>query len=252
MRNKIATIIPISPKFGENIRLLPETQYLWLAYNINETKDFIMIGQKWIRKNELLKIDIEPNPNLIVYEKLREKLSYLKDNFQHKIKREDDETNILQYYKNYITMNEIFMLDIYNELGQKYNPIDEDKKNLFDVYISIYYPLIIYDRLEQIIQLLNGSNIKELQFIDLQYKTLCNDVKLETEIENTIESAKIEMKDFNDYFSTNHILQATININLSNPKNITGTTSDFKFNLYRIFDNFIVNDHYPFITYQPL
>ena len=252
MRNKIATIIPVSPKFGENIRLLPETQYLWLAYNINETKDFVMIGQKWIRKNELLKIDIEPNPNLIVYEKLREKLSYLKDNFQHKIKREDDETNILQHYENYITMNEIFMLDIYNELGQKYNPVDEDKKNLFDVYISIYFPLIIYDRLEQIIQLLNGSNIKELQFIDLQYKTLCNDVKLETEIENTIESAKIEMKEFNDYFSTNHILQATININLNNPKNLTGTTSDFKFNLYRIFDNFIVNDRYPFITYQPL
>lgn len=94
MRQKITINVPISDSFGNKTKLLPETQYFWSEYyNINGL-DEIMIGQKWIRKNELLKIDIIPNENLKVYEKLRNNLSYLKDSFGYKIKREDDETNI--------------------------------------------------------------------------------------------------------------------------------------------------------------
>ena len=48
----------------------------------------------FLLRNELLKIDIQPNENLKVYEQLKNNLSYLKDSFGYKIKREDDETNI--------------------------------------------------------------------------------------------------------------------------------------------------------------
>jgi hypothetical protein len=41
-------------------------------------RDKIMLGQKWIRRNELLSIDIEPNDNLYVYEKLKGNLKLLK------------------------------------------------------------------------------------------------------------------------------------------------------------------------------
>ena len=37
---------------------------------------------------------------------------------------------------------------------------------------------------------------------------------------------------------------------MSDDKNITGTVSKSLFNLYRIFDNFIVNEDYPFVLYQ--
>ena len=38
--------------------------------------------------------------------------------------------------------NEIYMIDIYNEFGYKYNPQPETVKNLLDVYLRIYFPKI--------------------------------------------------------------------------------------------------------------
>ena len=250
MRQKISTSLPISEKFGKSVKLLPETQYYWSEYNFNNSEDLIMIGQKWIRRNELLKIDIKPNENIKTYENLRENLSYLKDSFGYKIKREDDETNIIRLYDSFITMNEIFMIDVYNELGTNYNPEPEEKRNVYDVYINIYFPMISYERLEQIIQLLNGLNNKETLYIENAFISIRNDVKLESVIEETVEKAKTELGNFSNLFSENHIIQSIIHVNIQDPKNITGTTSEFKFNLYRIFDNFIVNDKYPFIQYQ--
>jgi hypothetical protein len=250
MRQKIAVSITISDKFGKSIKLLPESQYFWSEYNINKKTEQVMLGQKWVRRNELLKIDIVPNENIKVYEKLRNNLAYLKSSFGYKIKREDDETNIVRFYENFITMNEIYMLDIYNDLGLNYNPDQEEKRNLYDVYINIYFPLLSYERLEQIIQLLSGKNDKELQYIDAHFGTINNDIKLEHEIETVVEQAKMNLDKFDKLFSENHVIQSIIHVNIQDPKNITGTTVETKFNLYRIFDNFIVNDKYPFIQYQ--
>ena len=252
MRQKICISIPISDKFGKSIRILPETQYFWSEYEFENKIEQIMIGQKWIRRNELLKIDIKPNENIKVYEKLRNNLSYLKDSFGYKIKREDDETNIIRFYDNFMTSNEIFMIDLYNELGIYYNPESEEKRNLYDVYINIYFPMISYERLEQIIYMLNGKNEKETHFIESQIGTIRNDIKLESEIENTVEKAKIEMDKFDKLFNQNYIIQSIIHVNINDPKNITGTSINTKFNLYRIFDNFIVNNKYPFIQYQTI
>ena len=250
IRNKIAVSIPMNPKFDENIKLLPEAQYFWSEYNFEGKIDQVMLGQKWIRRNELLKIDIKPNENLKVYEKLRNNLGYLRDSFGYKIKREDDETNVLDFYEKFITNNEIFMLDIYNEFGLNYNPESEDKKNLYEVYVNIYFPGITYERMENILALLNGKNNKEILQIENIFNSIKNDVKLETEIYENVEKAKIKTKDYDKYFFENYIIQSIIHINIYDPKNITGTTSDIKFNLYRIFDNFVVNQDYPFIQYQ--
>ena len=264
MKYKIAVSIRLSNKFTKstNLNILPEAQYFWSEYNFENTTDMIMIGQKWVKRNELLKIDIKPNENLKVYEKLRNNLSYLKDSFGYKIKREDDETNIIRFYENFITNNEIFMLDLYNELGIGYNPDMEEKQNLYNVYINIYYPYVLFDRFDQIIQLLNGKNNKELHFVELQISSIQNDIKLESEIENIVEKAKIDLdkqtktdkkndkNNFNKLFDENHIIQSIIHVNMYNEKNITGTVSYNKFNLYRIFDNFVVNNKYPFIQYQ--
>ena len=267
MRNKIAVSIKLSNKFTKttNMNILPEAQYFWSEYNFQNNVDMIMIGQKWVKRNELLKIDIKPNENIKVYEKLRNNLSYLKDSFGYKIKREDDETNILRFYEDFITNNEIFMLDLYNELGVNYNPDTEDKQNLYNVFINIYYPYVLFDRFEQIIQLLNDKNNKELHFVELQIDSIHNDIKLESEIENIVEKAKIDIgmikahnsdtkikstDSFEKLFDVNHIIQSIIHVNMYNEKNITGTVSYNKFNLYRIFDNFVVNNKYPFIQYQ--
>ena len=258
IRQKISLSITISPNFGEKIRILPETQYFWTEYKIEKQNnsettiinDNVMLGQKWTRRNELLKIDIVPNDNIKVYENLRNNLGYLKDSYGHKIKREDDETNILRSYENFMNMNEIFMLDVYNELGLTYNPNSDEKKNLYDVYINIYFPLISFERFEQIIELLNQKNDKEIKYIELQFRTIYNDMKLENEIESIVEKTKLNSDYYQQLFLNNHVIQSIIHVNIQNPKNISGTTVDNRFNLYRIFDNFIPNSNYPFIQYQ--
>jgi hypothetical protein len=250
LRQKICISVPLNPKFGQDLKLVPEAQYFWSEYTFEGKIDQVMLGQKWIRRNELLKIDIKPNENLKVYEKLRNNLSYLKDSFGYKLKREDDENNILDYYDDFMTNNEIFMVDIYNEFGLNYTLESEDKKNLYEVYINIYFPGITYERMENILALLNGKDNKEIQNIENIFGTIKNDIKLETEIYENIELAKTKMATYEKYFLKNYIIQTFIHINVTDPKNITGTTSDTKFNLYRIFDNFIVNDQTPFIQYQ--
>jgi hypothetical protein len=250
IKNKICITLPLSENFGKGIKLIPEAQYFWSEYLTPKGKEDIMIGQKWIKKNELLKIDIKPNENLKTYENLRNNLSYLKDSFGHKIKREDDETNILRFYEDYMTINEIYLLDIFNDLGLNYNPNPESKRNLFEVYINIYFPMITYDRLESIINLLNNKNNNEIKLIESEFLLIKNDCKLEKEIYITVENAKNNLENFNQYFAENYIIQSNIHVNINNPKNLTGTTSDTKYNLYRIFDNFILSEEYPFIQYQ--
>ena len=158
IRNKISVSLALSEKFGSGIKFLPEYQYLWGEYDLEDKMDRIMLGQKWIRKNELLKIDIKPNENLSVYENLRNNLSYLKESFGIKIKREDDENLILRDYDDYINSNEIYLIDILNELGLNYSSSSDKKRNLYEVYVNIYFPFITFEHLEDIINLLEGSN----------------------------------------------------------------------------------------------
>ena len=40
-----------------------------------------MIGQKWIKRTELLKVDALPNDNIKVYENLKGSLNYLRQEF---------------------------------------------------------------------------------------------------------------------------------------------------------------------------
>jgi hypothetical protein len=174
----------------------------------------VMLGQKWIRKNELLKIDVKPYENLKVYEKLRYNFSYLKESFGYKIKREDDETNIVRDYEDYMTMNEIYMIDIYNDIGTNYNSDTEEKRNLFDVYVHIYYPFINFERFNQIIDLLNGTNNTELNLIETKYQTIQNDLILETKIEETVEETKLLIPKMKDKFINNYVILSIIHINI--------------------------------------
>ena len=207
IRNKITVSIPLSDKFGEDIKLLPEYQYFWTEYNLKNTLDYVMLGQKWIRKNELVKIDIKPNENLSVYENLRNNLSYLKDSFGIKIKREDDEYNILRDYEDYMLYNEIYMLDIINEFGLNYKVESDKKRNVYEVYVNIYFPLIPYERFEDIIMLLNNTNNKEADVNANMFNIIRNDTQLEKEIYTIVEETKINKPKYEKYFMEKHIIK---------------------------------------------
>lgn len=247
VKNKICVSIRNNERFDSDGIIIPSRQYLWSEYFFNDKLEKVMIGQKWIKKTDVLNIDIEPNVNIHVYEELRGNLKLLKDNIRRygsKIKREDDDFNILYDYENYYTNNEFYLIDIYNELGREYNPNQEALRNVSDVYIKIYFPRIKQDDIKYIIDYLGGNTKVEQTKNKSIHDTLINDLLAENEIMKDIEMTKKQVN-YKKIFKENYITQSVIHINLH-------TENNTKIDLYRIFNEFIVNDDYPFIQFQTL
>jgi hypothetical protein len=251
IRNKICCAFKNNNKFGDNTYVIPSYQYLWSEYQYQSRIEKIMIGQKWIVKNDILKLDVEPNSNLGVYEDLRGNLKILRDNIrrQGKIKREDDDNNILFDYDGYFTYNELYMIDIYNELGLDYDPNFEELKNLIDVYFRIYFPKIRPDDIKNIIDFLNrnipdNKKVVERNKLRTIFETINHDLILENEIMKDIEIAKKKnKKEYSKIFQENYVTQSVIRAYLLDRYK--------KIDLFRIFDNFMLDANYPFIQYQP-
>lgn len=247
IKNKIMCSIKNNEKFSENSYLLPSRTYLWSEYYFENKLQKVMIGQKFLRKNELLKVDIEPNNNLRVYEELRKNLRLLRDNLKRygsKIKREDDEYNILYDYQDYYTNNEIFMIDIYNELGQNYEIEKDFIKNLQDVYLKLYFPKISTEDFKYILEYLNGKTKVEDNKLHSSFETVNNDLIMQNEIMKVVENIRAGPKNYFELFKENYITQSVIHVNLRK------SDENKKIDLFRIFDEFIVNEEYPFIQYQ--
>ena len=271
IKYKICCSIKKNKIFDKNSQLfIPSRLYLWSEYYYNELienkialkYDKIMLGQKWVRRNELLQIDIEPNDNIKVYTTLRNNLRLLRDNIKKygsNIRVENDQYNILDDYGDFYTNNEIYMIDIYNELGQNFSADNENLKNLFDIYIRIYFLGISSDEFKYIIDYLNNSKKEESELIIKNYNNINNDNKMENTITRIIEEVKLTPELYKSYLKSNNITQVVTHINLFMTKynnktiNIESANikkSDIKIDLFRIFDNFIVTDIYPFIQFQ--
>jgi hypothetical protein len=244
IKNKICHNLKMNDRLGGY--LLPTRQYLWSCYMFDNDEKKISIGHKWIRFNELLQIDIEPKNNIKIYENLMESLENLKVDIKRiksKIRREDDMNLILSDYEDYILNNEIYMVDLYNELGYKYTITNQNGlKNLMDVYLHLYFPYIREEELKDIIEFLNNNSKNELLTMQNTYGTISNDLNIENEIINIVENEKKNRKQYTYMFGNNYILQAVIHLKLRLNKT--------KVDLFRIFNDFIPTKEYLFIQYQ--
>ena len=198
MKKKICVSILNNDKFGKINYIIPSRQYLWCEYFYDNKVEKVMVGQKWIRRSELLQIDVEPNTNFRFYEELRGNLKFLGDNIKRygsKIKREDDDYNILYDYDDYSTNNEIYILDIYNEFGKGYNPTPEILQNIIDVYSKVYFPKIRSDEIKNIIDFVNGDSQIEENKMTTVFETITNDLIVENEIVDTVLDVKMDKQD---------------------------------------------------------
>jgi len=272
LRNKITCTIKNSDKFGTQNYIIPSRMYLWSEYIINGKVEKVMIGQRWLKKNELLSIDIEPL-QISKYENLDGPIKNLRDTLKRygaKIRREDEDSNILFDYEDYIVNNEIYMIDIYNELGDKYTGNQEKITNLTDTYFKIYFPKIKTEDIKGIISYLEGDTKVEDVRIKNTLDTLYNDLIIEKEITDLVESTKIdEINEYTKVFEAgNFITQSVIHVNLEiydkqleeenkeNMNKLNKATGEFgqlaipKLDLFRIFNDFTPTERYPFIQYQ--
>ena len=273
IKNKISCSIKMNPKFGQNCYLTPSRLYLWSEYIINNKLEKVMIGQKWIKKNELLNLDVEPL-SLNKYYNAEGPIKNLKELlkiYSTKIRREDEDNNILYDYNDYILNDTIYMVDIYNELGLNFDVNSEQLINLNETYFKIFFPKIKHEDIQDIINFLNKKDIKnEETRIKNTFDTIYNDMIIEKEITELIEETKYDKKD--DYLplfkNGNFIVQSQIQLNLiiyddqleeenkENLKILNKTTGEYgtiflpKLDLFRIFNDFTADEEYPFIQYQ--
>lgn len=246
VKSRIGDAISNNAKFGKFIYIAPSRQYLWSEYSYQDRFEPIMIGHKWVHRSELLKIDVMPNPSMRIYEELRGNLKILRDNIRRygsKIKKDDDDNNILYDYDGYFTNNEIYMMDVYNELGNGYSPDSTALKNIIDVYVRIYFPRIWIDDVQEIIEYLNEKSDTESIKMTSTYDKIHNNLLIENEIMETVESVRKTTK-HHYIFKGNHVTQSVIHVRIR--------VKEGKMDLFRIFNEFKVNDQYPFIQYQTI
>jgi hypothetical protein len=273
VKNKIISCIKLNDKFGSDMYLIPSRIYLWSEYLIKEKIEKVMIGQKWMKKNELLNIDIEPL-DIIDYENMEGPTKNLRDTLKRyagKIRREDEDNNILFDYSDYMMNDTIYMIDIYNELGLNYRPNVEQVKNITETYFKIYFPKIKNEDIKGIIDLLQKTDEKtEQSKVKNAFDTIYNDLVIEKEITDLIEKTKFDKKNDYSYLfeDGNFIVQSVIHVyldiydeqleeeNKENMKQVNkasgqyGSVSLPKLDLFRIFNDFTPNERYPFIQYQ--
>jgi hypothetical protein len=270
IKKKLCATIKGNDKFSKENYLLPTRIYLWSEYLINNKIDKVMLGQTWYKKNELLDIDVEPL-KVNEYENLEGVVKNLNDilrRYTYKIRREDDDNNILLYYQDYMLNDTIFMIDIYNELGQDFNPNDDQLKNLTETYFKVYFPKIKQEEIIDIINFLNKKDPKKENILSKNtFDTLYNDLLIEREITDLIEKTKVDkQKEYLKLFDLgNFITQSTIKLSLKIHdeylekedkiekklnKNIDSTIILPKLDLFRIFNDFSTDETYPFIQYQ--
>lgn len=244
IKEKIGCSLKISNKFGNDLIIIPTRQYLWSEYVYDNTIQKVTLGHRWMRRNILLPIDIEPN-KIKDYEELTGNIKILNDLLKRhgtKVHYEDEHNNILYDYSDYITNNEIYMIDIYNELGKDYVSNYEYQQNIQNTYLKIYFPKI-KDELKQIIDFLNNKDKIEEKKISQVYDTLYNDLIMDNEVMNLVGETSIR-DNYKDIFKERYITHADVHLTLR----FEGENK--KIDLRRIFDNFETNESYQFIQYQ--
>lgn len=273
VKNKIISCIKLNDKFGSDMYLTPSRIYLWSEYLMNEKIEKVMIGQKWMKKNELLNIDVEPL-DIIDYENMEGPTKNLRDTLKRyagKIRREDEDNNILFDYSDYMINDTVYMTDVYNELGLSYRPNAEQIKNITETFFKIYFPKIKNEDIKGIIDLLQKIDEKtEQSKVKNVFDTIYNDLVIEKEITDLIEKTKFEKKNEYEYLFSdgNFIVQSLIHVYLDiydeqleeeNKQSVSqinkmsgqyGSVSLPKLDLFRIFNDFTPNERYPFIQYQ--
>ena len=258
---KLNSIFETSGDTKHKAYLTPSRLYMWSKYQFtdqidNKSKsDSIMLGQKWIKRSEMLKIEIEPNDNIRIYEELKGNLKNLKQDMRKygsRIRREEDEFKLLEDYDKYIQNNEIYVIDIFNELGMNYLAHPDKLKNLYEIYIKIYFFHITSDDFKQIINYLNIKDEQNRKYEITQMKnifqTMNNDLILENEIIKTVELVDFNKNEIQGMFQDNYITHSVIHSYVAH----TNTFNSPILDLFRIFDNFIMTKDYPFLQYQLL
>lgn len=256
IKNKITKTILNNEIFGNINYIISSRMYLWSNYMIDSKIEQVAIGHLYKNNNEVLDVNVEPL-NITNYENLEgniKKLYNLFKNNSSKITFENLENNILEDYDNYITNNEIFMVDIYNELGKNYSATTDKINNIVETYLKIYFPFLFLNDMNQIIRYLNNEESEENIKITEIFESIYNDLTIETQITDFVETVKIkEFKNYKKLLVGNQLItQSNLYVNLTiDYLNMEKTKNELPtIDLLSVFNDFEVDNETPLIQYN--
>jgi len=222
----------------------PKRLYLWAN---NESNKTIPLTHQYLYEKFPMEYPVIPPAELNEFETMTENVKALYNKFKYNYSRiqfESLENTTINDFN--IKNNEIYAVDIYNQLGVKYSndPVKtpEQIKNLYDLYIKLFFPNITNTEFKSIIQFLNKNDEEERIYMYDKYTTL----SIESKIYNYImdDTRKIDYNIMNKLMKNLYITQSVVN--LRNNENISGKT----LNLKKIFNLFKTDAMIPFVQYQ--
>lgn len=279
IKNKISLSIK-NKSIYQNQNILPSRMHLWIRWLVNEEKEKtkkqmevdkynslhflvnsshrkeedICLGNLWLENNGILHYSIKPFSSINIYANISKEVQELNEKLNKstiRIMRKNLENNILSSMSDYLENNDIFMIDIYNELNYLPNLTEEQLLNLQNIFLKIYFPDVNINELKQIIAFTNNGftdtkNIdgeKEAMKIENEYDENYLESSLSFKIENIYHDVFNKKK--TDYTNSNHITQVQLEIKLQSPDLLRFQ----RLELYKIFDNFNLNKKYIFTQY---
>ena len=283
IKNKISISIK-NKDIYQNNNIIPSRMYLWIRWLIDEEKEEVKrkteinkfnslhylvsdnkkeedvnLSNIWIENNNIFHYPIKPYPNINYYINNTKEVQMINEKLNKstvRIIRNNLDNNILSSMSDYLENNDIFMIDIYNELGYLPHLTEEQILNLQNIFLRIYFPDINPNELKQIIAFVNNGfsdnkNIdaeKEIMKIEQEYNENYLESSLSFKIENIYHEIFTKLNASNNslkYTSNNNIIQVHMEIKL-----ISDDLLNFqRLELYKIFDNFVLNDKYVFIQF---
>ena len=287
IKNKISIAIK-NKDIYQNNNIIPSRMYLWIRWLIDEEKEEVKrkteinkfnslhylvsdnkkeedvnLSNIWIENNNIFHYPIKPYPNINYYINNTKEVQMINEKLNKstvRIIRNNLDNNILSSMSDYLENNDIFMIDIYNELGYLPHLTEEQILNLQNIFLRIYFPDINPNELKQIIAFVNNGfsdnkNIdaeKEIMKIEQEYNENYLESSLSFKIENIYHEIFTKINASNNtsnnslkYTSNNNIIQVHMEIKL-----ISDDLLNFqRLELYKIFDNFVLNDKYVFIQF---
>lgn len=253
IKNKICCSILNKDKYSKNGStnyIIPSRQYLWFY---DKSNNAVPLGFTWKREYALLDYQYEPVQNIKIYENLTGNIKKFYNDIvvrKSKLIREKNNNEILEQYRKYMINEDIYMVDIYNELSTKNTRTPEEINNLTQTYIKIFFPDILQEHYNNIFSYIDGSNpTPESDYINKIFNDITPNLILNDSIFNIVNNISIKKyKIISNIIKENHIIQAKIVCKLKSSDVIKFNRLD----LFKIFDDFNVNNKYIFIQLNQL
>lgn len=172
LKEKLFFTIKNNKIFGVYNNIEPSRIYLWSEYLYNGKYQPYQIEKEIIKDNKLLNFPIEP-VNIYSYYNLTDEIKKVYGDLMilglNRVIIKDKRDYILLDRKEYIDNNEIFMIDVYNEIGINtaltIQPVQI--QNLFKTFITLYFDKISYLEINDILAYIaNAESIKSTQYTD--------------------------------------------------------------------------------------